>query len=283
MRIVRTGEEMTRLSMCWRDRGLRVGFVPTMGALHPGHLSLVDAAREACDRVVVSIFVNPTQFGQNEDLSRYPRDLQGDCRLLEERGVSAVFAPDTDVIYPEGFSTTVSVAGVSSGLCGEYRPGHFQGVATVCAVLFGIVRPHAAVFGMKDAQQLAVIRRMAGDLRLDLEIIAAPVMREGDGLAMSSRNAYLSPEERRQAPAIYRGLMKARILGINKESDPAAFKARFLSEVEPMNLLKVQYVEVVDPGTMAPLDRVTGKALLAVAVYAGATRLIDNIIIGPEA
>ncbi|HRW79030.1 MAG TPA: pantoate--beta-alanine ligase, partial [Candidatus Sabulitectum sp.] len=198
MRVVRTEGEMTRLSLVWRDRGLRVGFVPTMGALHAGHLSLVDAARETCDRVVVSIFVNPTQFGKNEDLSKYPRDLQGDCRLLEERGVSAVFAPDNDVIYPEGFSTTVSVSGVSSGLCGEYRPGHFQGVATVCAVLFGIVRPHAAVFGMKDAQQLAVIRRMVRDLRLEPEIIAAPIVREHDGLAMSSRNAYLSPEQRRQ-------------------------------------------------------------------------------------
>lgn len=279
MRVVRTEGEMTRLSLVWRDRGLRVGFVPTMGALHPGHLSLVDAARETCDRVVVSIFVNPTQFGKNEDLSKYPRDLQGDCRLLEERGVSAVFAPDNDVIYPEGFSTTVSVSGVSSGLCGEYRPGHFQGVATVCAALFGIVRPHAAVFGMKDAQQLAVIRRMVRDLRLDVEIIAAPIVREEDGLAMSSRNAYLSPGERRQAPAIYRGLMKARELGLGGERDAAALKARFLSVVEPMNLLKVQYVEVVDHLTMAPLEKVTDKALMAVAVYAGATRLIDNIII----
>ncbi|HOP26339.1 MAG TPA: pantoate--beta-alanine ligase [Candidatus Sabulitectum sp.] len=283
MRVVRTEGEMTRLSLVWRDRGLRVGFVPTMGALHAGHLSLVDAARETCDRVVVSIFVNPTQFGKNEDLSKYPRDLQGDCRLLEERGVSAVFAPDNDVIYPEGFSTTVSVSGVSSGLCGEYRPGHFQGVATVCAVLFGIVRPHAAVFGMKDAQQLAVIRRMVRDLRLEPEIIAAPIVREHDGLAMSSRNAYLSPEERRQAPAISRGLNKVRMLRLNGEMDPAVLKAGFLSEVEPMNLLKVQYVEVVDHLTMAPLEKVTDKALMAVAVYAGATRLIDNIIIEPEA
>ncbi len=283
MRVVHTEGEISTLSRDLKGTGLRVGFVPTMGALHPGHLSLVDTARKTCDRVVVSIFVNPTQFGKNEDLSRYPRDLQGDCRLLEERGVSAVFVPDNDVIYPEGFSTTISVSGVSSGLCGEYRPGHFQGVATVCAALFGIVRPHAAVFGMKDAQQLAVIRRMVRDLRLDVEIIAAPIVREEDGLAMSSRNAYLSPGERLQAPAIYRGLMKARELGLGGERDAAALKAGFLGEVEPMNLLKVQYVEVVDPGTMAVLDRVTEKALMAVAVYAGATRLIDNIIIEPEA
>lgn len=281
--IVLTDEkDVSNLSRRWREEGFRIGFVPTMGALHAGHLKLVDIASENCDKVMVSIFVNPTQFGAGEDLERYPRRLDEDCSAVEKHGASAVFAPDAGVIYPPGFSTTVQVAGVSSGLCGAFRPGHFTGVSTVCSVLFGIVRPHAAVFGEKDAQQLAVIRRMVRDLRMDIEIIASPIVREPDGLAMSSRNAYLSSDEREQASAIYRGLQSALLLAGNGEKECAVLKRAFESAVNEMPLLKLQYVETVDPLTMERVDIVNERVLLAAAVIAGKTRLIDNILIEPE-
>ncbi len=212
MILAREESAITAICAGWRDSGLRTGFVPTMGALHRGHLELVRRAREISDRVVVSIFVNPSQFGQGEDLASYPRTLQEDSRALEKLGVSAVFAPEAGSVYPPGFSSRVHVSNVTEGLCGAERPGHFDGVATVCAVLFGMIRPHVAVFGRKDAQQLAMIRRMVRDLRLGVEIEAVPIVREHDGLAMSSRNAYLSKEEREQAPAVFRGLLAARAL-----------------------------------------------------------------------
>lgn len=282
MKLFRNETEMSALSGQWRRKGFKIGFVPTMGALHRGHLKLVETALSKSDRVVVSIFVNPTQFGSGEDLDSYPRNLMKDCALLEELGVSAVFAPEPETVYPPGFSTEVRVSGVSRGLCGDYRPGHFNGVATVCACLFGIVKPHIAVFGMKDAQQLAVIRRMVRDLRLGIGIEAVPIVRERDGLAMSSRNAYLSPEERIQACSIRRGLEEALTLGRSGETSCRVLREAFLKSVEKEPLLEVQYVETVDPDTMEGIEEVREKVLLAVAVFAGKTRLIDNVLIEPE-
>ncbi len=277
-------EERIIAEMCssWRKSGLRTGFVPTMGALHPGHLALVQRALELSDRVVVSIFVNPSQFGRGEDLASYPRTLREDCLALEDLGVSAVFAPEADTVYPPGFSSMVHVNHLTEGLCGAARPGHFDGVATVCAVLFGILKPHLAVFGRKDAQQLAMIRRMVRDLRLGVEIEAVPVVREPDGLAMSSRNAYLSKEEREQAPALYRGLLEAKALAEKGETRCSELKDMFREVVDTMPLLRTQYVETVDPCTMQPVHRVEGQILLAAAVHAGKTRLIDNVLIEPE-
>ncbi len=266
----------------WRAEGLSVGFVPTMGAFHRGHLSLVEIAVASSDRVVVSIFVNPMQFGPDEDLDRYPRNLEKDCKSVEELGASVVFTPRTDVVYPDGFSTGVYVAGMSEGLCGAARPGHFDGVTTVCAVLFGIVRPDLAVFGMKDAQQLAVIRRMVSDLRMGIDIVAAPIVREFDGLAMSSRNQYLSVEEREQACFISIGLEMALVLFRMGERNCEVLRNAFLSKLEDAPLLKVQYVETVDPDTMLGVEQVEKQVLLAVAVFAGKTRLIDNILIELE-
>lgn len=266
----------------WRAEGLSVGFVPTMGALHRGHLSLVEIAAASSDRVVVSIFVNPTQFGQGEDLDRYPRTLEEDCSSVESAGASAVFAPRADTVYPDDFSTGVHVTGISEGLCGAARPGHFDGVTTVCAVLFGIVKPDLAVFGMKDAQQLAIIRRMVSDLRMGIEIVAAPVVRESDGLAMSSRNQYLSVKEREQACLISAGLEKALSLFRMGERNCEVLQKEFLAALKDAPLLRVQYVETVDPDTMLGVERVDKQVLLAVAVFAGKTRLIDNILIWSE-
>lgn len=253
-----------------------------MGALHAGHQKLVELALQQSDKVVVSIFVNPTQFGQGEDLDNYPRDLAKDCSLLEKLGTAAVFTPVPEVVYPDGFSTEVKLTGVTQGLCGDFRPGHFTGVTTVVAVLFGIVKPDVAVFGEKDYQQLAVLRQMNTDLRLGVNIISAPVVREADGLAMSSRNAYLSTDEREQATAVRRGLLAAAEQGRKGEVSTAALKKTFREQVEKMPLLEIQYVDTVDPYTMDKVDRVKGKVLLAAAVFAGKTRLIDNVMIEPE-
>lgn len=282
MRIIKEERGIAELCAEWRRNGLKVGFVPTMGALHAGHLKLVEAALRKSDRAVVSIFVNPIQFGEGEDLNRYPRNLQSDCAALEELGTAAVFAPEALSIYPSGFSTEVSVQGVSKGLCGDSRPGHFTGVSTVCAVLFGIVKPHVSFFGMKDAQQLAVIRRMTSDLRLGIEIEAVPIVREQSGLAMSSRNAYLSSKERKQAEAIYRGLSEARELCLKGEKSCAVLKQTFTGVIEKQPLLSLEYVETVDPDNMKSLESVEGRVLLAAAVFAGKTRLIDNVLIEPE-
>lgn len=281
MELARTEERIRRVCEDWRDDGLRIGFVPTMGALHRGHTSLVDISLERADRTVVSIFVNPTQFGENEDLDAYPRDPESDVNVLRGMGVDAVFLPSEEEMYPPGYSTYVEVEGVADGLCGSFRPGHFRGVATVCTVLFGILRPHLAVFGRKDAQQLAVIRRMVRDLRLDVEVLAGPIVREPDGLALSSRNSYLSRLEREQATALYRGLCRAEELAGEGRTDPAVLRSTVRAEIESQPLLSAQYVELVDPSTMRPLDRLDRRGLLAVAAFAGRTRLIDNILIDP--
>jgi pantoate--beta-alanine ligase len=280
----RTASETRWICSHWRAAGETLGFVPTMGALHEGHLSLMRAARGRCDRVAVSIFVNPAQFGPAEDLSRYPRPLEEDTAILEQEGVDLLFLPDASEVYPEGFSTWIDVRGVSEGLCGEHRPGHFRGVATVCCVLLSILRPHIAVFGQKDAQQLAVIRRMVQDLRLNMEIVGAPTIRETDGLALSSRNRYLSGPERAEAAAIYRGLRRAAELASALGAVSAGdLEAAFLEEISRSRLLRVQYVELVDPVSIAALPVLDRRGLLATAVFAGETRLIDNVLLEPGA
>lgn len=279
-----TDSEKRTAEICadWRTGGLSIAFVPTMGALHRGHESLVQLAAASADRVVVSIFVNPAQFGPNEDLDNYPRTLEQDCNTVKKLGASLVFTPKADVVYHSGFSTLVSVSHLTEGLCGAFRRDHFDGVTTVCAVLFGIVRPDRAVFGMKDAQQLAVIKRMVSDLRMGIEIIAAPIVREPDGLALSSRNQYLSSEERQQASVISTALRNASDLALAGEKSCEMIRNAFLVTLEHSHLLRVQYVETVDPETMIGIETIGKRVLLAVAVFAGKTRLIDNILIESE-
>jgi pantoate--beta-alanine ligase len=274
---------MQRWADAARADGKRIGFVPTMGYLHAGHISLVHEARKHCDVVVASIFVNPLQFGANEDLSRYPRDLDRDTQLLAEAGTDALFLPQARDIYPEGFQTTVTVANVTQGLCGTSRPTHFAGVTTVVAKLFNLVKPHVAVFGQKDYQQLVTIRRMVADLAMDIEIVGAPIMREADGLAMSSRNAYLSPAERRAALCLSRALAAAQT--VLDEGTVSALDllsaARGVIESEP--LAKLDYASVVDPETMNEISIANGPVLLALAAFVGKTRLIDNRLLAPRA
>jgi pantoate--beta-alanine ligase len=248
-----------------------------MGAIHEGHLSLVRRSVAECDATVVSIFVNPTQFGPNEDLARYPRPFERDVRLLTEERTDVVFAPDAGAMYLPDASTFVEVGDVSAGLCGRYRPGHFRGVATVVLKLFNLVQPHRAYFGRKDAQQCAVIQRMVRDLDVPVEIVTCPIVRDPDGLAMSSRNAYLSPEERLRALSLRRSLLAAVEAWRAGERSAAGLRAAAMAEFGRVDGVRVQYWEVVHPETMAPLQEVgPDGALLAVAAYVGATRLIDN-------
>ena len=265
-----------------RRRGDRVGFVPTMGALHAGHLALVGEAKKRASFVVVSIFVNPTQFGPNEDLGKYPRDLAGDLARLAPLGVDAVFAPPPTEIYDAGEDTRVHVGRLTEPLCGRTRPGHFDGVATVVAKLFNLVGPSVAVFGRKDYQQFLVVRRMTRDLLAPVEIVGVPTLREPDGLAMSSRNAFLSPDERDRALGLVRGLSAAARAFASGER-----RARALEEAArgPIDRVasSVDYVDVRDPDPLAPFDGLTGaRALLAVACRIGTTRLIDNVVLGEE-
>jgi pantoate--beta-alanine ligase len=258
-----------------------IGFVPTMGALHAGHRSLVQAARRRCDIVIVSIFVNPTQFGPNEDFSRYPRTLEQDCQMLEAEGVDAVFTPTAEVMYPSGASTYVDVDGVSDRLDGASRPGHFRGVATVVAKLFNIVQPDFSFFGQKDAAQVAVLRKMVRDLHFPLEIIVCPTVREADGLAMSSRNRYLSTEERRQSLALSRALHAAEMQVARGEHLASALLQNMCATLQEEPAIRVDYLAVVDPDTLLPIDDVKAGGLLAIAAYVGNTRLIDNVLLGP--
>jgi pantoate--beta-alanine ligase len=279
MEIVRTVAAMRAATEAARAAGRRVGFVPTMGYLHEGHLSLVRAARERADVVVVSIFVNPTQFGPGEDLSRYPRDLERDVAMLTGEGVDLVFAPEAAEIYPEGARTFVEVEGLSDRLEGASRPGHFRGVATVVTKLFEIVRPHVAVFGQKDAQQALVIRRMVRDLRIDVEIVVGPTRRDDDGVALSSRNVYLSADERKAARAIPRALAAARTAWERGERDARKIVATARAVLDAEPLLRLDYLALVDADTLDPVERAGGEMLLAVAVFAGKTRLIDNDVL----
>lgn len=277
MRTITRVAEMTAASAAWRKAGKTIGFVPTMGALHEGHLSLVREARRRADVTVVSIFVNPAQFGPQEDLARYPRDLARDAALLENEKVDVLFFPDEAEIYPPGYRTYVEVHGFQNRLCGASRPGHFRGVATVVLKLFNIVRPDLAFFGWKDAQQLVLLRRMVRDLDVETDIVGLPIVREPDGLAMSSRNGYLSPEERRAATVLSRSLEKAEEAVRAGERDARKLAALVRSAVAAEPLARLDYVEVVDESNLEPLATIAGDVLVALAVFVGATRLIDNI------
>ena len=278
---VKNIKEMQKISNTWRKEGYKIGFVPTMGFLHEGHLSLVRIAKDLAQKVVVSIFVNPLQFGPQEDFRQYPRDIERDKRLLEAEDVDVVFIPEAEEMYPPGFQTFVEVTELTKGLCGAFRPGHFKGVTTVVLKLFNIVKPHIAVFGEKDYQQLMVIKRMVKDLNLDIEIVGAPTVREKDGLAMSSRNTYLSEEERKSALSLYKALLKAQELvnsGIVNVSEIKKILEEFIHK-HPYT--KVQYIEFVDPETLEPVEKVEKPVLCALAVFVGKARLIDNAIIKP--
>jgi pantoate--beta-alanine ligase len=271
---------MRSASRALRRAGNRLGFVPTMGALHQGHLSLVQAARAASDVVAASIFVNPTQFGPNEDLAKYPRSFERDCELLEGAGVELLFAPAVEEMYPAGAVTWVTVEGLSDKLDGRSRPGHFRGVTTVVAKLFHIVEPDAAFFGQKDAAQVAIIRRMVRDLNLPVEIVVCPIVREADGLAMSSRNAYLDPEQRRQALVLHRSLMRVQSLADSGERDPAKLAAAGRAELAAEAAVRLDYFEIVDHDTLDSVEDISAGALVAVAAFVGSTRLIDNLVLG---
>ncbi len=263
-----------------RRAGKRIGFVPTMGYLHEGHLSLMRQARQECDVVVVSIFVNPTQFGPNEDYDRYPRDLERDKALCETVPVDILFHPSVEEMYPQPFLTRVSVSTITETLCGASRPGHFDGVATIVAKLLNIVRPDAAYFGQKDAQQVVVIRRMVRDLNMDdIEIRPVPIVREPDGLAMSSRNVYLSPEERQAALVLYRTLQMAQERVAAGERDMAALADEMCRMIAAEPLARIDYVSIVDEESLQPVQRLEGRCLAALAVWIGKTRLIDNCIL----
>jgi len=260
-----------------RAAGKTVGFVPTMGALHAGHASLIEAAARRCDYVVVSIFVNPTQFGPGEDLEKYPRPFEKDVQVCERCGAHAIFAPSAEEMYPRKNSTWVTVEKLTEPLCGRFRPGHFRGVTTVCTKLFNIVGADVAFFGQKDAQQATVIRRMVADLNMPLEIVVCPTVREPDGLAMSSRNQYLSPQERSQAPVIYRALQRCGEMIKAGEQNAAKITEGMSEVLRQVPALQVEYVSIVDAESLEPCDRVRGQVLVAVAARLGSTRLIDNI------
>jgi len=265
-----------------RAGGASMGFVPTMGALHEGHLSLIRAAKTRCDRVVVSIFVNPTQFGRGEDFAAYPRPIESDLALCRGEGVELVFTPPPAAMYPPESRTVVHVGRLGDVLCGPFRPGHFDGVATVVAKLFNIVPADVAFFGEKDYQQLALIRRMAADLNLPIEVVGCPTIREPDGLAMSSRNAYLSPTERAQAASISRGLFAALDQAGRGETDPAKLTGVVREAVVSAGPVDTEYVDLVDADTLERLARLDRRARLCVAARIGRTRLIDNVAIDPR-
>lgn len=258
--------------------GGSVGFVPTMGFLHEGHLSLMRRARKETDFVVASIYVNPTQFGQNEDLDAYPRDIVNDARQSKSAGVDLLFAPSNKDMYPDGYSTFVNLKGsMVEGLCGKSRKGHFQGVATIVTKLFNIIRPDFAYFGQKDAQQIAVIRRMTRDLDMDVTIISCPIVRESDGLAMSSRNAYLSPTEREEASALSKSLFYARDIIQSGERSPVSVRQTIEKIIAEAISTEIEYIEIVEQDTLKPLEVLAGRFMIALAVKIGKTRLIDNL------
>jgi pantoate--beta-alanine ligase len=279
MRLAATIAEMRALR---RTMTGAVGFVPTMGYLHEGHLSLARAARRQNEHVVASIFVNPTQFGPNEDFERYPRDEERDLALLRDEHVDVVFMPSVEEMYPSGPSTFVDVQGVTEMLEGAHRPGHFRGVATVVAKLFNIVEPRRAYFGRKDAQQLVVVRQLVRDLQLDIEVVGMPIVREPDGLAMSSRNAYLSTAEREAAVVLSRALHAAGKLFAEGDRDAGRIRSALLELIAREPLARVDYVSVADPKSLRELDAIEGCALVSLAVRIGATRLIDNVTLGQQ-
>ena len=278
MKIVGTVKEVREQVKEWKKQGLSVGFVPTMGYLHEGHKSLMDAARKGNDKVVVSIFVNPMQFGPTEDLATYPRDLDHDAALCESAGVDLIFHPEAEEMYEKDFCSFVDMTGLTEGLCGKTRPIHFRGVCTVVNKLFNIVTPDHAYFGQKDGQQLAVIKRMVRDLNMDIEIVGCPIIREEDGLAKSSRNTYLSSEERKAALILSNTVALGKELA-KTEKDANKVVEAMKKNIETEPLAKIDYVEAVDALSMAPVEKLEGTCMLAMAVYIGKTRLIDNTLI----
>jgi pantoate--beta-alanine ligase len=284
MKICHSIAEMRASCRALREGGRRLGLVPTMGALHEGHLSLVHAATTRCDAVAVSIFVNPTQFGPSEDFTQYPRSLERDCELLEREGVSLVFTPSAEEMYPLGASTWVTVEGLSDKLCGRSRPGHFRGVTTVVSQLFHIVEPDLAFFGQKDAAQLAIIRRMVRDLHMPVEIVGCPIVREPDGLAMSSRNAYLDPPQRKSALVLSRSLTRVQELFHHGERNAAKLASAALGIFSAEPAVRLDYFEIADPETLEAVTDIDEQVLVAVAAFVGKTRLIDNVLLpSPDA
>lgn len=279
MRIVKSIAELRALVKAWKQQGATVGLVPTMGYLHDGHASLVRAAKAECDHVVVSVFVNPTQFGPNEDLQSYPRDLQRDAALLDSLEVDVLFHPEPEEMYQPGACTWVQVEGLSKGLCGKTRPIHFRGVCTVVCKLLCIALPDAAFFGQKDAQQLAIVRRMVRDLNLDVRIVGCPIVREADGLAKSSRNTYLSAEQRQAALVLSKAIFAGQRAAENGQVDTAAIVALMQDIVQSEAMARIDYIEAVDAETIEPVAKIEHRPVLfAMAVYIGSTRLIDNFI-----
>lgn len=276
MQIIKTVEELRPIIKAWRKEGLSVGLVPTMGYLHEGHKSLIIKAVSENDRVVVSDFVNPTQFGANEDLSSYPRDIERDAALCEEAGAALIFHPEPEEMYYPDNCTFVDMNKLTKGLCGKTRPVHFSGVCTVVSKLFNIVTPDKAYFGEKDAQQLAVIRRMVRDMNFDITIVGCPIVREADGLAMSSRNTYLNPEERKAALILHQALTLGEEMMKAGERDAAKIKEAIVDKMNSEPLAKIDYVEIVDSDTLESVDVIAAPVLTATAVYIGKTRLIDN-------
>lgn len=278
MQVVRSVAELRAVTGGWRQAGDSVAVVPTMGALHDGHLSLVAQARDACDRVIVTLFVNPTQFDRPEDLAKYPRTEDRDRAVLEPAGVDLLFMPGVDEVYPPGFATTVSVSGLTSGMCGDFRPGHFDGMATIVAKLFLMTGADRAFFGEKDWQQLQIVRRLAADLNIPIEVTGCPTVREADGLAMSSRNARLSPPDRAAAPTLYAALTRAaqRLQG---GEDPAPVLGAARAEILAGGFARVEYLDLRHPQTLTPLDRFDGPARLLAAAWLGPVRLIDNVAV----
>lgn len=279
MDIIRRTHIMQQIALGLKRKGNKIGFVPTMGALHFGHLSLVRRANQIAHSTIVSIFVNPLQFGQNEDFDKYPRDLTRDAEALKELNVDYIFAPEISGIYPEGFSTEVINSKLGDILCGKSRPGHFKGVLTVVAKLFNIIQPDFAIFGQKDYQQLILIKRMVQDLNFPVEIVSCPIVRESDGLAMSSRNAYLSKEERKAATILYKALQYAEEKVEEGEDNLEMIKKGVIKMISKEPLARIDYVEAVHPLTLETVSSLKGEAVLLLAVYIGETRLIDNVIL----
>jgi len=279
MRLVHKIDEVRSEVRVARELGKTIGLVPTMGALHEGHLTLIRRAREQCGFVIVSVFVNPTQFGPSEDLARYPRSLEEDARKCEQAGVDILFAPSVEEMYPDGFDTWVEVKGITEVLEGKSRPGHFRGVTTVCAKLFNISQPNYAYFGMKDYQQLKVIQKMVRDLNMPLEIVQVETVREPDGLAMSSRNSYLSAEERQAALVLSRSLMEARKAFNDGERNAKRVKELMSNLIKVEPCARIDYVAIVDPESLRPIQTIDRSAVVLVAAWIGNTRLIDNIVL----
>jgi len=279
MEIISDPHDMRDLARQWRGLGLEVVLVPTMGYFHPGHLSLMAYGRTRADRLVVSLFVNPIQFGPQEDLARYPRDRDRDAQLARETGVDCLYVPEAGALYPPGYQTFATVETLSGGLCGACRPGHFRGVATVVLKLLHRVAPQVAVFGEKDYQQLAVVKRMVADLEMDTEIVGRPIVREPDGLAMSSRNTYLSAAERAAALCLYRGIQAARALAVSGENSRDRIVAAVTETIIQTPYTRIDYVALVDPETLQEVEAVRGQARLLLAVWINNTRLIDNTLL----